>query len=161
MSRTDELKRGGATDRTGSGGGVPFVKWDEDYAWVEGDVKNVWTGQYGDSATMEVTNVSPGLRFKGKDEDGREVQGAVKVGDEINVGLNSAALEGTITKDDQGKSFHVAFEGWQEPKRVGANRYRVFTVLDITPKGAAEPWPEDEEAEERAAVADDDSDLPF
>ena len=169
MSRTDELRGKGARDRTGSGGGSPFVRWAEDYAWVEGTVKSIWQTQFGPAVEMEVTNCSPNVETAGKDEDGASFQGKVKVGETVNVGLNNKMLEGSITTDDVGRDFHVAFEGWQNPQKHGANRYRVFTVLDITreheaPKRSAEgiePWPEDEEVEERAAVQADDDSMPF
>ena len=58
VSRTDDLRQDGATDRKGgSGGGAPFIKWPKDanYAWVEGKLQERREGHYGDSATIEVT----------------------------------------------------------------------------------------------------------
>lgn len=174
MSRTDDLRGKGARDRTGGGGGgAPFVRWGDEYEWIEGTVESVWQTQYGAAIELKITATSTGVQTEGKDEDGRKVQGRVRVGEEVNIGLNNKMLEGAITQEDLGGQFHVAFEGWQEPKKAGANRYRVFTVLDITRKHeqpaarsaeGIEPWPDDEEVPAdtgaRAGSAPDD-DLPF
>lgn len=130
MSRTDDLRRRGARERGGSGGGAPFVKWPKAYAFVEGEVIDHWTGKYGDTAVLRVTSVSNGLEAKGKTEDGDVYQEQVTAGDEVNVGLNYAMLRDTILPNDRGKSFHVAFESWETPKD-GGDPYRIFTVLEI------------------------------
>lgn len=160
VSRTDDLRAGGnVSDRTGGGGGgAPFVKWpkDTDYAWVEGRLTKIWTGKYGATALLTVSAASKGLSTKGKNEEGQEVMGHATPGDEVNVGLNSSALEGTLSQDDVGQSVHVAFEGWEESK--GGNQYRLFTVFVMpertdSPRSAEgletapasdpnEPWPE-------------------
>lgn len=139
MSRTDQLRRGGARERGGGGGGAPFVKWPDRYSWVEGRVVTTWEGKYGLSATVEVTVVSDGLQAKGKTEDGEPFIRPITPGVEVNVGLNYATLEGTIKPDDEGKYFHVAFEGWGETKN--GDRYRVFAVLEVDAPDAerAEP----------------------
>lgn len=172
MSRTDQLRRGGARERGGGGGGAPFVVWGDHYAWLEGVVESVWQTQYGPAVTMKVTNTGgDSLRTKGKNEDGQETRGTVAVGEEVNVGLNNKMLEGAITQDDEGAHVHVAFEGWQEPKGAGANRYRVFAVLEMEPADAravpGENAPTTEEV--RAGMSrqddygpkDEKSDLPF
>lgn len=130
MSRTDDLRRGGARER-GGGGGAPFVKFGDSYAWVEGHVTGFWTGKYGEVATLTVTNASAGLEAVGKDEDGEKYRVAVETGMEANVGLNNAALEGRILESDRGKHFHVAFEGWGETK--DGQNFRQFAVLEIPP----------------------------
>ena len=131
VSRTDDFRQGGASDRTGSGGGggAPFIKWPKgaDYAWVEGEVLNIWEGKFGDSVTLKITAHSKALVAKGRGEDGEEVMSRPTVGDEVNVGLNSSALQDTLSRDDKGKVAHIAFEGWEESK--GGNQYRLFTVL--------------------------------
>lgn len=133
MSRTDDLRGRGARDRTSGGGGAPFIKWGDNYEWVEGTVESVWQTQYGPAVTLMVTNATPGVQVQGKDEDGDSYGGVVKQSEEVNVGLNNKMLEDSITQQDVGGHFHIAFEGWQEPKKAGANRYRVFTVLEIEP----------------------------
>lgn len=134
MSRTNELRRGGAQERGGGGGGgAPFVAWHDCYAWVEGEVVNVWSGKYGDTATMAVTAVSDGLEAKGKTEDGQPLQRPVTAGTEVNVGLNYATLKETIRAEDKGRRFHVAFEGWGESKN--GDRYRIFAVLELSGNG--------------------------
>ena len=140
MSRTEDLRRGGASERTGqgSGGGPPFVKWGEDYSWVEGTVLDLWEGKYGMSAKLRVVGASDALEAKGKDEDGTPYSATVKPDMEVNVGLNLAALEGSIVEADKGKVFHVAFEGWQTPKD-GGKPYRVFAVLEMERDGTSGP----------------------
>ena len=138
MSRTDDLRQDGASDRTGgSGGGAPFIKWpkDSNYAWVEGRLSKIWAGHYGDSATIEVTATSKGLAAKGRDEAGEEITSTPNPGDVVNVGLNSSALQDTLSQDDVGENVHIAFEGWEESK--GGNNYRVFTVLVMAEHKAA------------------------
>ena len=164
VSRTDDLRQGGATDRTGgSGGGAPFIKWpkDSDYAWVEGKLQKIWTGKFGDSATIEVTATSEGLVAKGRDEDGEEITSKPKSGDVVNVGLNSSSLQDTLSQDDVGEAVHIAFEGWQESK--GGNSYRLFTVLVMAERKAASVEEETVGATTGASGpgTPDNDDLPF
>ena len=133
MSRTDELRQGGAQDRTGGGGGgAPFVKWGNDYAWIEGKLEKIWQTKFGDTALLTVSSASSRLPTKGKTEDGTIIEDYATEGKSANVGLNSSALEGRLTSQDEGENVHIAFEGWQEPKNIGGNRYRLFTVLVLS-----------------------------
>lgn len=156
VSRTDDLRSGGAIERPGSGGsgGAPFVKWSDGYSWLEGEIIGTFKTKYGLAATMKVSAVSVnGLDTQGLDEEGNRFQGNVVVGEEVNVGMGSATLDGKITEDDKDKSFHIAFEGWEEPKG-GGNRYRLFTVVDlagVSPRSA-------EGLPQREAVPANDSD---
>lgn len=160
MSRTDDLRQGGARERGGSGGGAPFVKWPDTYAWVEGDVVDVWEGKYGLSATLNVTNASaPAPDAKGRTEDGEQYVRPITPGAEINVGLNYSTLEGTITKDDVGKHFHVAFEGWGEAK--SGDRYRVFAVLEVPHEGEGATPGENVDRYGEPEPETSDSSLPF
>ena len=153
MSRTGDLRQGGGRERGGSGGG-PFVRWGDSYAWFEGLVSGTFKTKYGLAASMKVTAVSDhGLIAQGKNEDGAIYTDTVDAGDEVSLGLNSATLDGKITENDVGKTFHVAFEGWEEPK--GGNRYRAFTVIELTERGS-EPEPEP-----AAAGVPEDDGLPF
>ena len=131
MSREDGFRQGGGSDGNGGGGGggAPFIKWPKgaDYAWVEGEVLNIWEGKFGDSVTLKITANSKALVAKGRNEDGEEVMSRPTVGDEVNVGLNSSALQDTLSKDDKGKVVHISFDGVEEAK--GGNQYRLFTVL--------------------------------
>jgi hypothetical protein len=141
MSRTDELKASGAVARTKEVSGdasmepAAYVKWGDEYAYVEGQVKELWDSPkgYGESVSMALTSCSDGLTGK----LGTEIVG-ISAGERANVGLGSATLQGTITAEDveQGKHFHVAFMRWQEP--VNGNRYRVFTVLEVAAPEADE-----------------------
>lgn len=162
MSRTDELRRGGAKERGGGGGGTPFVKWGERYAWVEGDILKLWEGKYGKSATVRVTRHSDDIQAAGKTEEGEKYIRPIAPGQEVNVGLNYAALEGAVTDSDEGRRFHFAFEGWGESKN--GDRYRVFTVLELPEDeggAAAEDEPEGETVRSEAGPGHPDSDLPF
>ena len=156
MSRTDELRIAGASERgveRESNGGVttvgdtPFVKWpQDDYAWVEGTVLEIWEGQYGENVKLSIIDSGP--------EDGP------LPGSTVNVGLNSAALRDKVTKEDLGKGVHIAFCGWKES--CGGNRYRLFTVIEFnggnteTDLGVASNL----EAEETITIVADDE-LPF
>jgi len=154
MSRTDELRASGAVARTkevssdASMEPAAYIKWGDDYAWVEGQVMELWDSPkgYGESVSMARTSCSDGLMGK----LGTEFVG-INAGERANVGLGSATLQGTITAADveQGKHFHVAFMRWQEP--ANGNRYRIFTVLEV-----ASP-----EADVAAKDPTDDDALPF
>ena len=161
MSRTNELRASGAVARTREVSGdasaepAPYIKWADDYAWVEGEAVELWDSPkgFGESVAMDLTSCSDNLVGK----LGTEIV-AIEAGKRVNVGLGSATLQGTITAADvqQGKHFHVAFMRWQEP--ANGNRYRVFAVLEV-----AAP-----EAEEQGIVAlkvpavePDDDPLPF
>jgi len=159
MSRTDDVRaRGQERGGTGGGGGSPFIKWGDEYRWVEGKVTSVWEGKYGYSATMDVTDVAAkGLEAVGRDEDGNKTTERVRAGMEVNVGLNSSTLEGKIVPDDVGKAFHVAFEGWEQAKG-GGNRYRIFTVIELTERDAPKDNPDPEDTTD---YPEDDDGLPF
>ena len=141
MSRTDELKASGAVARTKEVSGdasmepAAYIKWGDEYAYVEGQVKELWDSPkgYGESVSMALTSCSEGLTGK----LGTEIVG-ISGGQRANVGLGSATLQGTITAADveQGKHFHVAFLRWQEP--ANGNRYRVFAVLEVAAPEADE-----------------------
>jgi len=140
-NRTDELRASGAVARTKEVSGdassepAPYIRWADEYAWVEGQVMELWDSPkgYGESVSMALTACSDNLMGK----LGTEIV-AISAGQRANVGLGSATLQGTITAADveQGKHFHVAFMRWQEP--ANGNRYRVFTVLEVAPPDADE-----------------------
>ena len=141
MSRTDELKDTGAIARTKEVSSntsmepVPYVKWNDEYAWVEGQAMELWDSPkgYGESVTLNLTGCSENLVGK----LGTEIV-VISAGTRANIGLGSATLKGTITAADvqQHKHFHVAFMRWQEP--ANGNRYRIFTVLEVAPPEADE-----------------------
>ena len=141
MSRTDELKASGAVARTKEVSGdasmepAAYIKWGDEYAYVEGQVKELWDSPkgYGESVAMALTACSDNLMGK----LGTEIV-AITGSERVNVGLGSATLKGTITAADvqQAKHFHVAFMRWQEP--ANGNRYRVFAVLEVAPPEAEE-----------------------
>lgn len=156
-NRTDELRASGAVARTKEVSGdassepAPYVRWADEYAYVEGRVTELWDSPkgYGESVAMTLTSCSDNLMGK----LGTEIV-AISAGQKANVGLGSATLKGTITAADvqQGKHFHVAFLRWQEP--ANGNRYRVFAVLEVAAPEA------DEQGIVAVKVPDDDA-LPF
>ena len=158
-NRTDELKAAGAASRTrevssGSTDPVPFIKWGDEYGWIEGQLTALWESQkgYGESATIVLTKCSEGLTGK----LGTDIE-PIQSGDTINLGLGSATLKGTITSEDvaQNKYFHVAFLRWQRPQN--GNPYRIFAVLEI-----ASPEAEEQGIEElRGGEVISDDGLPF
>ena len=138
MSRTDELRAQGAVSRTrdsgdGSGDRFSYVKWGDEYAWLEGKAFHLFETEYGETVSIKLVDCSDNLVVK---EGGSTA--SVQSGDTVNLGIHSATLKGTITAEDvsQGKHFHVAFMRWNEGKRGTA--YRVFTVLEVAPPDAEE-----------------------
>jgi len=166
MSRTDDV-RGKGRERGGTGGGAPFVRWGERYAWIEGRVAGSFNTKYGLAITLDVLGVGGAvLEAQGRDEDGNDFTTRVEAGIKVNVGTQSATLAGKITADDEGGIFHVAFEGWESPK--GGNRYRVFTVIELSDREPAPESREDTHAEAdvgattgHAGPGHPDADLPF
>ena len=131
MSRTDDIRQRGGKERGGMVGGTPFVKWGDDYSWIEGRIEGTFNTKYGLAGTFKVSGIHEGgLTAQGKNDEGEDYTQSVRSGDLVNVGLASAALQGKIEEGDVGKAFHIAFEGWEHPK--GGNRYRVFAVIELT-----------------------------
>ena len=157
VSRTDDLRAGGASERGGSVSGAPFVKWGDEYTWLEGEVTGTFKTKYGLAATFKVHRVCDnGLSTQGRDEDGNHLQGSVRAGEEVNIGMGSATLEDKITEEDVGKNFHVSFSGLEAPK--GGNRYRLFAVVELTDR----PQRSGEGLEQRETVpASDPGDHPI
>ncbi len=161
MSRTEDLKGRGAKTIGGVGGSAPFVKWTDEYAWIEGLVTGFWEGEYGRVARMKVTNTSGNIEGQMSADEPRA---AIEIGDEINLGLGSAALD-CVTDDYQGSTIHVAFIEWGKTK--GGQDFRSFDVLEIE-AGAQhsapdsrppDPAPSDSAGPRDAGVKDDD--IPF
>ena len=148
MTRTDELRHGGARS-LGGGTRAPFVVWGDEYSWVEGRVVELWDGKHGAVARFRVTAASPNLRAQlGSDQEA--VVERVESGQDVNVGLGYASLEGAIDDSQIGAVVHVAFERWEKTK--SGQRFRQFTVLEIEPAPARDHAPE--------AVPDDYDDFP-
>ena len=143
MGNLDDYINAGAVRRNDGANGsaegesslesTPFVKWPEsERAFVVGKVARLWDGLYGSIAegtgnvTIVVTAHRPGLQG-----DTKGVRGPVVVGKEVNVGCNPATLKETVTEADIGKVLIFAFDGWKEPAKVGGNRYRLFSVLEV------------------------------
>lgn len=161
-SRTDALRKGGGTERRGSGGGGDgFVKWGDEYAWIEGEVVGTFETKFGLAATMAVTNTGgASLMVHGTDDNGEEFSEPVRAGSQVNIGLASATLRDTIKANDKGKKFHVAFEGWDQAK--GGNRYRCFAVIELTEREAPAASDEPEPVDTRDySDGDPDEGLPF
>lgn len=159
MSRTDDLRKGGARERGGSGG-AGFVKWGDDYTWLEGQVVGSFKTEYGLAVTVRVTKLHErGVHVKGKDEDGREFEDRANVGDEVNIGTQSASLNGKITADDVGKHIHVAFEGWGESK--GGRKFRAFTVIEMPERGEPADRETVGQTTGHAGPGHPDADIPF
>lgn len=162
MSRTEQLRQQGARERGGSGGGAPFIKWGDDYTWVEGEIIGSFNTKYGLAVTLMVSGThAGGVTAQGRDEEGNNFETSVKAGEEVNIGTQSAALQGKITAEDVGKHFHVAFEGWEHP--TGGNRYRVFSVIEITPDTGPDAAPDrtEDDVKRAAAGPGHDDGLPF
>ncbi len=165
MSRTEDLKGGGARQVGGVGGSAPFVKWTDDYAWLEGKITGFWEGEYGRVARVVVSNTSGNLEGQMGAGEARQT---INAGDEVNLGLGSAALD-CITDDFHGSTVHVAFIEWGTTK--AGQQFRSFDVLEIE-AGAQhappserddsrppDPAPSDSAGPRDAGVKDDD--IPF
>lgn len=155
ISRTAELRGGGAERRAGGDRErYPFVKWGDEYCFVEGVAVGFWTYEYKkkeqEVVTLRLTNFSDDVAFEAKDEKKRKSLVDLKKGDTVNVGLSSKMLEGSVAwPGDRNKEFHIAFEGWQEPKDGAGNAYRLFEVLVIGEAESEEDEDEDEDESPR------------
>lgn len=160
-NRTDDIRQRGGKERGGMVGGTPFLKWGDDYAWIEGRIEGTFETKYGLAATFKVSAVhEDGLMAQGKDDDGEEYTAPVTPGTLVNVGLASAALQGKIEKTDVGKAFHIAFEGWEHPS--GGNRYRVFAVIELTERDPPASVPDNPDPQDTTDYPEEKDDgLPF
>jgi len=120
MSRTEELRHQGATDRTAGAGG--FVKWpkSDTYAWIEGEVRQVWESEYGPAVTLLVRDCEEIVLGGGNTPE---------PGTPVNIGLNYVSLQNAVKDDDVGRVLHFAFEGWGETQAGEA--FRRFAVLEV------------------------------
>ena len=126
-TRTQALRDGGA-QRRNRGDSAPFVVWGDGYAWLEGLVTDLWQGKWGDVARMRVLAASTNLvAADGKDQDRVEIP--VEEDSVVNVGLSYAQLAGSLTEEDQGQTFHVAFVGWAKTK--AGQQLRRFEVYPM------------------------------
>lgn len=158
VSRTDDMREQGARSVGRSGGSAPFVKWGDDYAWIEGTISDFWEGEYGRVARIDVSNASDNLEAQMDAESARE---PVEAGDHVNLGLAYATLD-PITDDYLGAKVHVAFVEWGETKR-GQN-FRNFEILELerAPERRSDrPEPEPQSDEDRPSASVTDDDIPF
>ena len=171
MSKANELIKAGGVRRgepkEGSNGGgtlepTPFVKWPaQGTAHVIGKITGMWTGNYGENATIEVLDASDGLEGEAKG-----VRAPVTLGQAVNVGLNSATLKDTVSEADVGKAVAFVFDGWKEPAKPGGNRYRLFSVVQLTADALSKYLDTNSGSATKAPVAepegfDDGEKLPF
>ena len=61
--RTDELLRNGARRIGGQRANAPFVRWPDgdEYAFVEGELLEIWEGHHGPVGRLRVTDASDNL----------------------------------------------------------------------------------------------------
>ena len=132
-SRTEELRNRSDAVPLSNRDHVPFVRWpEENYAYVEGRLEELWEGIYGPVARISVHKAS---------EDAEGVIGSgdeqystvIEAGDLVNLNTNYAAFP-DISESQIGKVVHVAFTGWGETR--DGNRYRQFEVIAL---GEPEP----------------------
>ena len=130
--RTDELLRDGAK-QLGSQAAVPFVRWPDVCAYLEGRVLEIWEGSFGPVCHLKVSECENLVGISGKGAD--QVEHELQPGMEVNLGLSYAGLK-TIAEEQVGKILHVAFEDWGETR--DGNRFRLFQVLEMPDDNAAE-----------------------
>ena len=130
--RTDELLRDGAKE-VGGGPAVPFVKWSDVYAYLEGLVLEIWEGPHGPVCRFRLSECENLVAISGKGAD--KVEHKLQPGMEVNLGLSYAGLK-TIDKERVGKILHVAFEHWGETR--DGNPFRSFRVLELPDDNTAE-----------------------
>ena len=158
-----ELRKRGDAVPLSNGDPAPFVKWpEEDYAYVEGRLEQVWEGTYGPVARISVHRASDNAEgvIGSGDERYRTV---IKPGNEVNLGLQYAGLKG-LAESQIGKVVHVAFTGWGETRE--GNRFRRFEVFRIDePGGDVAPADQEDlirgDSESDSPVPKPDDDLPF
>ncbi len=137
--RTDELLRDGAK-QLGSQATVPFVRWQDTYAYLEGLVLEIWEGTFGPVCRFRLSECENLVGISGKGAD--RVEHELQPGMEVNLGLTNAGLK-TIDEERIGKVLHVAFEHWGETR--DGNPFRSFRVLEL---------PDERPAEEESAQGD-------
>lgn len=130
--RTDELLRNGAKE-LGTHATVPFVRWPDAYAYLEGEALEVWEGLHGFVCRLRVSECENLLAISGKGSE--KVERELQPGMEVNLGLSYAGLK-TIDDERVGKILHVAFEHWGETS--DGNRFRFFRVLELPGDNTAE-----------------------
>ena len=133
-NRTDELRNAGMRESRSPGGehgNTPWIKWGENYNWMDVKCQQFFESKYGLCGQLLVTACydKEGLQANGTDDEGEEYTVIVEPEMTVNLGLYSATLEGKITTDDVDKSFHIAFEGWGEAK--SGNKFRMITVIPL------------------------------
>ena len=125
-SRTEELRNRSDAVPLSNGDSAPFVRWPEEgYTYVEGLLEKLWEGTWGPVARIlvhEASENAEGVIGSGDEE----IRTVIEAGNEVNLGLNYAALKG-ISESDIGKVVHVAFTGWGEVRE--GNSFRHFTVI--------------------------------
>ena len=169
-NRTEELRAQGhtepANDLESQYENTPFIRWGDKYNWVEGVIEGFFETKYGQCATLLVANVySDGDALMA--QYGQDPAQPVAVGQKVNIGLYNAALQGKITEDKVGHSYHIAFEQWHETKN--GNKMRQFVQFDLgktdTKPEASEPQKTETVTVEKVAEIFDakivDNDLPF
>ena len=139
--RTDALIQDGAK-QLGSQAAVPFVRWQDAYAYLEGLVLEIWEGTYGPVCRLRLSECENLLGISGKGAD--RVEHRLEPGMEVNLGLTYAGLK-TIDEERIGKMLHVAFEHWGETR--DGNPFRSFRVLEL---------PDDDTAESEVESAPDE-----
>ncbi len=130
--RTDELLRDGAK-QLGSQAAVPFVRWPDAYAYLEGRVLEIWEGSFGPVCRLRLCECENLVGISGKGAE--KVEHELQPGMEVNLGLSYAGLK-TIDEKRVGKILHVAFEHWGETR--DGNPFRSFRVLELPDDSTAE-----------------------
>ena len=162
-SRTEELRNRSDAVPLSNGDSAPFVRWPEEgYTYVEGRLQKLWEGTWGPVARILVDEASENAEG-GMGSGDEEIRTVIEAGNEVNLGLNYAPLEG-ISELDIGKVVHVAFTGWGEARE--GNRFRRFEVFRIDkPGGDVAPADQEDlirgDSESDSPVSKPDDDLPF
>ncbi len=116
---------------------MPFVRWPDVYAYLEGLVLEIWEGTFGPVCRLLLSKCENLVGISGKGAD--KVEHELQPGMEVNLGLTNAGLK-TIDKELIGKMLHVAFEHWGETR--DGNPFRSFRVLELPDDSVAEAEPD-------------------
>ena len=140
-SRAEQLLKSGRAKSLTSGGSAPFVHWPADgqHMFIEGEVVELWEGKYGQVARLLISQASANAWGVSGGGDSQS-RAPIETGQQVNVGLNYAALEG-VGEKQVGGSVHIAFTGWGETK--DGNPFRQFEVLEFVHNAALDDGPKE------------------
>tara|TARA_R100000808_G_scaffold13543_1_gene32761 strand:+ start:627 stop:1094 length:468 start_codon:yes stop_codon:yes gene_type:complete len=138
MERTEELRLKNAEKNYETTGprtfdNPPWLKWGDEKYWIEGKVTKTFNPGHGICVEMNIEEVrEKGQIFAhGTNDNNEKYQVAVQPNMAVALPVHSASLKGQINEGDEGKKFHIAFEGWIKSKKNEGYKFRAFSVFEL------------------------------